>query len=186
METGAADSDDVDAHGSRRGVGGRTAVVVIALCVSLPVLVLAAVWLNMRTTWASVDAAAASFEVPEGFTEVEVLRQGSRVCFLICPSNDILVTRVLTSSLPDSIACARLAQQIDRLATDVLRDDRDRCAWFGTVDGSVSASGVVAARGADFEEYGPGGVYGFRWTEATDVPDAPVVAWVEFSSPVGG
>jgi hypothetical protein len=185
VETGAGD-DDVTTRRRGRGVRRRIALVVVALCVSVPVVVLAAVWLNMRTTWASVDAAAASFEVPEGFTEVEVLRQGSRVCFLICPSNDILVTRVLTSSLPQPVACARLAEQIDRLATDVLRDDRDRCGWFGNVDGSVAASGVVAAGGADFEQYGPGGVYGFRWTEATDVPDAPIVAWVEFSSPVGG
>jgi hypothetical protein len=186
VDSEAVETDDVDARRSRRGVGPRIAVVAIALCVTVPAVVLAAVWLNMRTTWASVEAAAASFEVPEGFTEVEVLRQGSRVCFLICPSNDILVTRVLTSSLPDSVACARLAEQIDRLATDVLRDDRDRCGWFGTVDGSVSASGVVAAGGADFEEYGPAGVFGFRWIEATEVPDSPLVAWVEFSSPVGG
>ena len=80
-------------------------MLLIALSASLPVVLLAAVWLDLRSTWASVDAAAESFEIPDEFTEVDMVRQGPRFCFAICSSDDI-VTRLLTTSLPQSVACA--------------------------------------------------------------------------------
>ena len=48
----------------------------------------------------------------------------------------------------------------------------------------VSVGGVVASRTRDFERFGPAGVFGYRWTDVTDVPDAPLVAWVEFIAPM--
>lgn len=75
---------------------------------------------------------------------------------------------------------------MSEVSIDVERDDRGRCAWHGTGDDAVSVGGVVASRTADFERFGPAGAYGYRWTDATGVPDAPFVAWVEFSAPVEG
>lgn len=159
-------------------------MLVVALCASVPVVLLAATWFDSRSTWASVDDASESFEVPEGFTEVERVSQGPRWCIVMCSEDAVVVTTLLTTSLPQSEACARLLAQLDRLTTDLQRGDRGRCSWNGTIGDPVSVGGVVASRAADFERFGPAGGYGYRWTDATDVPDAPLVAWVEFIEPL--
>jgi hypothetical protein len=183
MDTAASATEGMNVRRPGRRAGRWFVVLAVALCASLPVVLLAAVWLDLRSTWGSVDAAAESF-VPEGFTEVETVSQGPRFCFVMCSADAIVVTRLLTTSLPPSEACARLLAQMDRLTTDLQRAERGRCSWNGTMGDPVSVGGVVASRTRDFERFGPAGVFGYRWTDVTDVPDAPLVAWVEFIAPL--
>lgn len=159
-------------------LGTWVARLLMAVVLLVPTAVIGYSVLTVRSAWRSVEREAAAFEVPDGFTEAEVVRQGPRFCVLVCTSDHASVTVLMTTTLPVADACAVLEQEMGRLVGPIEQVDGDRCGWAGPVDGDVAAIGTVASRTLDFERYGSAGVYGYAWTDAAEVPDSELVVWI--------
>ena len=150
-------------------------------------LLLAAVWVirDVRRTWARLDAAAQMFEIPQGFVEVGRARQGTAFCFVSCTNGgEAAVTVVMrTGALPVEDACEALGAAVRDVGRDTRRGaahEDYRCSWEADLGATATVWAVVVERSA-LKPLGPAGLYGPRWTEDLAIPDAPVLAWVEFN-----
>jgi hypothetical protein len=168
----------------------RRGLVIAALVPTVILVIVAAVvgWLafDVHRSWARLDKASRAFEVPAGLTEVARIRQGTALCFVSCTGGgEAIITIVMTArELPAETACSELRQAVEKIAQDTKQGraiEAYQCNWTGALGGGSTAWGIVAWR-ADLKPLGPRGLYGPRWTERTEIPDEPLLVWVEFNS----
>lgn len=154
--------------------------------VSLSVLALV-VWtiVDVRSTWERLDEAAETYEPPNGFEVVAQVRQGTALCFVSCDKGGgASVTVVMTVDGSIQRACDRIRESVGAVSTSpVVEFDVPgfECVWSGGLDGGAVADGVVMRRD-ELRPLGPAALYGPRWTEAIEIPDATLLAWVQFDS----
>jgi hypothetical protein len=155
---------------------------------------------DARRTWSRLDRAADRFQVPDGFRQMGMVRQGTAFCFVTCSNGgEALVTIVLDAGeMPVDSACDRLRLAVRTVASNVeatasgprpagpttttrARNDPFRCAWSGRLGGKAMATALVMFR-SNLQPLGPAQLYGPRWTERIKLPAGPLLAWVEFNS----
>lgn len=81
----------------------RRGLVIAALVPTVILVIVAAVvgWLafDVHRSWARLDKASRTFEVPAGLTEVARIRQGTALCFVSCTGGgEAIVTIVMTAT----------------------------------------------------------------------------------------
>jgi hypothetical protein len=159
--------------------------IVIAGAAVIGVGVLALVLWTVHSTWNRLDAAADNYEPPRGFEVVAQVRQGTARCFVTCDEGGgAIVTIVMTVEDPAQGTCDRVKESVDAVSTSAsVETDVPgfECVWKGDLDGDAFVDGVVMRR-EELTPLGPAGVYGPRWTEKIDIPDATLLAWVTFDS----